>query len=110
MAHFSQLAQNFVTVENRSRHQDGRLAASVTKHNALVARTLFFVQTFTLINTLGNVGALAMNIAINTGVFPMEAVLFVSNTLNCIPRCLDHRLVGNITTNLTCQHNLVRGC
>ena len=70
-------AQDAVGQVNRRRHQHVGLAASVAEHDALVAGALVLVVAG--IDALGDVARLGMDIDVDLGVTPMEAVLFVAD-------------------------------
>ncbi|OQB35908.1 MAG: hypothetical protein BWY09_02115 [Candidatus Hydrogenedentes bacterium ADurb.Bin179] len=61
LADAGQLPQQVVTVLNGGRHQLGCLIGSVPEHHALVACTLFLIQSLPFVDTLGNIAGLAVN-------------------------------------------------
>ena len=74
-------------VLDRGRHQFRRLAAGITEHDALIARTVF-------IHALRDMSGLFVQVVVNLDLFPMEFLLLVADVLDASPHdvfdTLDH--------------------
>ena len=57
--------QQAVAEVDGQRHEVGGLVAGIAKHQALVASALLFVQAFTFVTALGDVGALLVQGVLN---------------------------------------------
>ena len=83
------LLEDAVRVIERRRHQVGRLVGRVAEHDALVAGA--FVLVAALVDALGDVRGLAVQVILEAGGLPVEAVLLVADALHGgadgMPRC-----------------------
>lgn len=112
MTGFGDQAQNLVGVEDRRRHQVGRLVRGVAEHDALVARALFLHLTrLQRIDALGDVCRLRMQQDLDVAGLPVEAFLLVADVLDgaaddALDLLVGHRLR---TAGLAGDHHLVGG-
>ncbi len=92
MAGVGQHLQDVVRVLQRRRHQLGRLVRRIAEHDALVARALVLVARG--VHPHGDVGRLAVQVAGEVGVLPVEALLLVADVLHrradLLLQALDH--------------------
>ena len=78
------LAQDFVRVVERRRHQFGRFAAGVAEHDALIAGALVLVAGG--VHALRDVGGLRMQQDLDLRVAPVEPLLLVADVLDRLAR------------------------
>jgi hypothetical protein len=109
MAVLGQLLEDAVRIVDRRRHQVRGLVAGEAEHDALVAGA--FILVAGLIDALGDVGRLAVQVAGEVGILPVEAMLLVADPLH---RLAYFRLdVGNgrrhfeLAAHLAGQHDPV---
>ena len=81
------MAQNFMCIIQRRRHQFRRFAAGITEHDALVARA--FILIAGSVHALGDMRRLGMQMAFNIGMLPMKAFLFIADVMDREPRQMD---------------------
>ena len=74
-ARLGQTAQDGMRILNGRRHQFGRLAAGIAKHDALVAGAV-------LVHPLGDMGRLLVQIVLHFQRVPVKLVLLVTNVLH----------------------------
>ncbi len=80
-------------VEDRGRHQIGRLTASISEHHPLVAGALVFVAGS--VDPLRDIRRLAVDQTFDRGRLPMKILLFVADLANRLARHLDQPFAGD---------------
>ncbi|MGY4596833.1 hypothetical protein ACVWXL_004579 [Bradyrhizobium sp. GM22.5] len=109
---FRDEAQDLMGVEDRRRHQIGRLVGGVAEHDALVASALFFdFARLQRIDALRDVGRLRMQQDLDVRLLPVETFLLVADVLDRGAHDTFDLLVGDGcgTAGLTGDHDLVGG-
>ena len=111
VAGFRDQPQNLVGIEDRRRHQVGRLVAGIAEHDALVARALFLVAGLQRVDALRNIGGLRMQQDLDIAGFPVKAFLLVTNVLDGAAHHAFYLLVGDgrRPASFACDHHLVGG-
>ena len=101
--------QDRVGVVERRRHERVGLAAGIAEHDALVARALVLVAG--LVDAERDVGGLRVNVDLDGGLGPVEAVLLVADLAHAVPRDGRERLGGDRLRSpyLARQHDPVGG-
>ena len=84
MTRLRYLAQDFVRVVERRRHQFGRFAAGIAEHDALIAGALVLVAGG--VHALRDVGGLRMQQDLDLRVAPVEPLLLVADVLDRLAR------------------------
>src|SRR3546814_3524556 len=79
-----ELVEYAVRIIERGRHQVRRLVSRVAEHDTLIAGALVLVAA--LVDALGDVDRLAMEVTGEIGILPVEAVLLVADPLDRIAR------------------------
>src|SRR5258708_6858390 len=83
-----------MSVEDRRRHQFGRLATGIAEHDALIASALVLVAGG--VDPLRDIGGLLMHVAGNLRHIPMEALLLVADLPNGLARHFDEPVAADI--------------
>ena len=95
---------------NRSRHEIFGFTASIAEHNALIARAFFLIGGLTRINTLRDIGRLAMQQHVDLGALPVEAFLLIANVLDGLTSEMGDRVFADLgTAHFTRDHDAVGG-
>ena len=112
VARFGDQAQDLVGIEDRRRHQVGRLVGGVAEHDALVASALFLdLARLQRIDALRDVGRLRMQQDLDIGGLPVETFLLVADVLDRGAHDALDLLVGDRcgAAGLSRDHHLVSG-
>jgi len=98
-----------VGVVQRRRHELGRLVAGIAEHDALVARALVLVAG--RVHAHGDVGRLGVQVHVDLGALPVEALLLVADVADGGAGELDHPIRGDGVgaADLAGDHDAVRG-
>ena len=109
MAGLGEALEDLVRVEDRRRHELGRLAAGIAEHDALVAGALILVVGG--IDALGDVGRLGVQQHVDLGILPVEPVLLVADGLDGEPGAVDEVVAGDLgrAAGLAGDHHAVGG-
>ena len=81
------MAQDFMRIIQRRRHEFRRFAAGITEHDALVARAFILIAGG--VHALRDMRRLGMQVAFNIGMLPMKAFLLIPNVMDREPRQMD---------------------
>ena len=93
MSRLGQRAQHGVRVKDWGRHQFARFAAGIAEHHTLVAGALVLVARG--VDTLGDIGRLPMDVALDRRPLPVKVFLLVADVANCLARHFDQLFVGD---------------
>ncbi|GFO81712.1 MAG: hypothetical protein A49_13390 [Methyloceanibacter sp.] len=105
------LMQNAMGIEDRCRHQRVRFAAGIAEHDALVARALVLVLRRVGIHAHGDIGRLLVQVVLERGEVPVEALLLVADFADSAPRRRLDGVAGHAfrAADLAGKHNMVGG-
>ena len=96
---------------NGGRHQFRRFGASITEHDTLIACAFFLIGGLAGINALRNISRLRMQQNFDIAIFPMEAVLFITDITDGHAGRVGDQIFADRdrTTGFTGNHHLIGG-
>jgi len=95
LSRLGQRLEDLVAVVDRRGHQLGRLAAGISKHDALIACAFLLVGWLLGIDALGDIGRLRVKQDLDVGLFPMESGLLVADVADRHARDMRNPVLGH---------------